>query len=320
MREFLRPLAVTGAAAALIAACSSAPVSGTVHRPADTGGAAETPQPPAKGAAYVRHGEDGTKQIVWDRPDGKPRVETLADGRPLTQVAVSPDGSRAAWILDGELHVTHYFGAGRDVEDRVVASDAGIAPCETPVFSPDSATVAYSVRSDSGEPAVATVAVDGTGGRVVGPSEGICHLAWSGDGRFLAGYAGTTEGVYLLDTTTGAAHRAAGIELAKHVQSLSPDGGRVVVHRIGPEDPGGDGAWPPGFPPTIVDTRTGKKVAIPVGGTLIGAMYLHDGRLAVRVKGSAHNTIVIVGTDGAVERRTGEPVRFKDDSLVTVLG
>ncbi|WP_433215193.1 hypothetical protein [Microtetraspora malaysiensis] len=163
------------------------------------------------------------------------------------------------------------------------------------------------------------VTADGTGARKVGKTFGVCHLAWSADGRHLAGYTGTTAGVYVFDMQTGTSVRAKGIKLANHVQSLSPDGRKVVVHTLSPEDPGGDGGWPVGFRPAIVDTVTGEKVPIPVKGTKMGAFYLADGRLVVRVLGRTHNTLVVLDASGRELQRLAEPAETRNQGLLQIV-
>ncbi|MEW9533956.1 hypothetical protein [Microbispora sp. NPDC049125] len=279
---------------------------------------AAAPRPLTGAATYLRSG-DAAFEVLRHRPGRPWQTTSIAGAYANHQLTVSPDGAKAAWVGAGKLHVLTGLGSARP-KDRVVASDAAEAPCLTPVFSPDSTTVAYPRRAKQEASVVVAVAADGTGSRVLGKTRGVCHLAWSGAGRYLAGYAGTTEGVYLLDTRTGTSRRAKGIALANHVQSLSPDGRRVVVHRIGPKDPGGDGVWPSWFTPAIVDTRTGDRVAIPVRGSLLGALYLRDGRLVVRVRGAKHNTLVIVGANGRILQRMSEPARVREDALMAVTG
>nr|BFE88524.1 hypothetical protein GCM10020093_111250 [Planobispora longispora] len=230
------------------------------------------------------------------------------------QFSVSPDGRRIAWIdARSRLRVTGPSG------DRVIARDARyIGPCATPAWSPDGRRVAYPLDAEAGTPVVMVVGADGRGRARLGRTRGVCHLAWSGDGRVLAGYAGTTDGVCLLDTVTGKSRRVPGVDLANHVESLSEDGRRIVVRTIRRSEPAGDGSWPAWFTPSIYDTRTGRKIAVPVGGRLIGARYLPGDRLAVRVAGRTHNTLVIVSSGGTRER-VAEPARVRKHALVRVL-
>ncbi|GAA0375383.1 hypothetical protein Acor_67210 [Acrocarpospora corrugata] len=231
------------------------------------------------------------------------------------QFAASPDGKKVAWVdYNSKLHVT----SGQT--DKIVAKNVIFgAPCATPVWSADSKRLAFPMTGTEGMAPIGVVNADGTGARKAGKTYGVCHLAWSANGRYLAGYAGTTEGVYLLDLTSGKTRKSAGIKLANHVQSLSPDGRKVVIHTLKPSDPGGDGAWPTWFPPTVVDTVTGARIALPVKGTLIGAIYLRDGRLAVRVKGATRNTVVILSPALKQLQRFAEPANTRTMGLLQLL-
>ncbi|GAA3119137.1 hypothetical protein [Streptosporangium carneum] len=235
----------------------------------------------------------------------------------VAQFAAAPDGTKIAWI-DGKsrLHVKSASG------DKVIAKNAAYgSPCLTPAWTADGKRIAYVVK---GTATAATVNVVGAKGGVpvtAGRTLGVCHLAWSADGRTLAGYAGDARGVHLLDTRTHASRKVPGIKLVNHVDGLSPDGSRVLVNAISANDPGGDGSWPLAFTPSLYDTRTGRKVAIPVRGTLIGARYLYDGTLVVRVRGAKENTWVVLDPDTfKVSQRVPEPAQARNLGLLNVLG
>lgn len=231
------------------------------------------------------------------------------------QFAASPDGRKLAWItLRGEVKVK--------VGGKVTTAAKGVpvgAPCLTPTWSPDSKRLAYVSRNDDGASPVTIVNADGTGLRKAGKTVGVCHLAWSGDGRYLAGYAGAADAVYKLDVTTGKSAKVKGIAIPTHVQSLSPDGRNVIVEIVPKGADLGDGGWPSGFTPTIVDTVTGKKVAIPVKGRLLGAFYLADARLVVRVAGTAHNALVVLDETGKQLQRLDEPAKAQKQGLLQVV-
>ncbi|MEU8250262.1 hypothetical protein [Nonomuraea sp. NPDC048916] len=231
------------------------------------------------------------------------------------QFAASPDGRKVAWITAGGLLRVR---EGAKVTTAARGLQGG-TPCLSPVWSPDSRRVAYVHVGRNPAGSVSAVNADGTGERVLGSTRGVCHLAWSPDGRYLAGYAGTTEGVYRLDVKTGKAAKVKGVTLAGHVQSLSPGGRYVVVRTLRASDPGGDGTWPEWFTPTLVDTVTGRKVPIGVKGRQIGAFHLADGRLVVRVAGSAGNTLVVLDRTGRVVQRLSEPVAARNQALLQVL-
>ena len=241
---------------------------------------------------------------------------TAGGGAFAGQFAVAPDGRRIAWIDDrSRLHVKSATG------DRVIATNAAYGgPCLTPAWTVDGRRIAYPVRGTAKATTVAVVGAEGKGRFNAGKTLGPCHLTWSADGRTLAGYAGDVNGVYLLDTKWRVSNRNPGVKLANHVESLSPDNRRVVVNAIGANAPGGDGSWPLSFTPSIYDTMTGARIAIPVKGRLLGARYLSDGRLAVRVGGTSANTIVVLSRAGRELQRVTEPARAKGLGLLGVLG
>ncbi|WP_329092654.1 TolB family protein [Streptosporangium sp. NBC_01469] len=270
---------------------------------------------PVSGAVYFRHGGSGI-EVLTHR--GGWTSLTAGAGASAGQFAVAPDGRKVAWIDDRNRLRVKTTGSGAD---RVIARNAAFgSPCLTPVWTADGRRIAYPVKGTGEAMTVAVVGADGRGRFDAGKTLGPCHLTWSADGRTLAGYAGDTDGVHLLDTRLRISKRAPGVKLANHVESLSPDSRRVVVNAIGANAQGGDGSWPLSFTPSIYDTKTGAKVAIPVRGRLLGARYLRDGRLAVRVRGTAANTIVVLSRSGKEVQRVTEPARAKNLGLLWVLG
>ncbi|MGJ6961567.1 TolB family protein [Streptosporangium sp. G11] len=304
----------TGITAPAAVAHGAAPVPGAVHVAAPAAVAHKAA--PVSGAVYFRYGGSGVE--VLTHRGGWTRL-TVGGGAFAGQFAVAPDGRKVAWIDDrNRLHVKSATGS---VTDRVIAKNAAYGgPCLTPAWTADGKRIAYPVKGTGTATTVMVVGADGQGRFNAGKTPGPCHLTWSADGRTLAGYAGDIDGVYLLDTKWRISNRNPGIKLANHVESLSPDSRRVVVNAIGRNAPGGDGSWPLSFTPSIYDTKSGAKVAIPVRGRLLGARYLRDGRLAVRVKGATANTIVVLSRSGKEVQRVTEPARAKNLGLLWVIG
>ncbi|NRQ32342.1 hypothetical protein HII36_10900 [Nonomuraea sp. NN258] len=237
---------------------------------------------------------------------------TLAKVGSLPQFAASPDGKKAAWITNGGALQVKQDGKTTTLARKL----QGGTPCLTPVWSPDSKQVAYAAANDT----IMAVKADGTGkARTLGVSKGVCHLSWSANGRYLAGYTGEANALYRLDVKTRKAAKAKGVKWITHVQSLSPDGRRAVVQFPANPDILGDGSWPTAFKPVILDMVTGKKANVPVTGTLMGAFYLADGRLVARVSGDEHNTLVVLDRAGKELQRIDEPAQAKKQALLQVL-
>ncbi|WP_432924458.1 TolB family protein [Microbispora sp. CA-135349] len=302
----------SAAALSVVLTAALAPALAAPAANAAPAGVSAAPKPLTGVAVYLSYGK-GFPISRYEPGKGFTKLGAM----PMTgQFSASPDGRKIAWIAgNGYVRV----GDGRTVTTAAKGAAAG-GPCSTPVWSPDSKQVAYVGKGGSDAGTVSVVGADGRGRRKAGTTLGVCHLAWSADGRYLAGYAGTTEGVYRLDVRTGKAVKAKGVDLANHVQSLSPDGTKVVVAPLSRNADAGDGSWPSGFRPAVVDVTTGRKVAIPVKGSLIGAFYLRDGRLVVRVAGRGANTLVVLDGHGRQVQRLTEPAAARQQALLQIVG
>lgn len=300
------------AVAAGAALVMTAPVAAVPAAAVPSTGTASSQAAPVAGAVYLGHRGGGVEVLThrgrWSR-------QTVGGPGFVGQFSAAPDGGRVAWIdARNRLHVRSAGG------DRVIAKDAAYGgPCLTPAWTADGTKIAYPVKGTAAATTVKVVGADGRNPVKAGKTLGPCHLTWSADGRTLAGYAGDTDGVHLLTAGSPASRRVPGVKLANHVQSLSPDGRRVVVNTIGANAPGGDGSWPLAFTPSIHDTVTGRKVAVPVKGRVIGALYLRDGSLAIRVAGRPANTLLVLDASGRELRRLTEPARARTLGLLHVL-
>ncbi|MBB4705238.1 PD40 domain-containing protein [Sphaerisporangium siamense] len=295
-----------------LASASAATAAKPAAKPAVKDAATALRVRPLTGAAVFYSYTDRIGIDRYEPGKGFTRIGTPSDN---FEFAASPDGRKVAWITPrGEVKVSQ---SGRVTTIAKGAVNGG--PCLTPTWSPDSRRVAFVNPSKTDASPVTIVNLDGTGRRKAGVTEGVCHLTWSGDGRYLAGYAGSANGVHKLDLQTGKTVKAKGIAYPTHVQSLSPNGRNVIVHMVRRGEPQGDGGWPSQFTPTVVDTVTGKKLPIPVKGRLVGALYLADGRLVVRVAGRTHNDLVVLDATGKRLQTLTEPAKAKNLGLLQVV-
>jgi len=344
IRRRRRAMLVTAAVAILAASVTipsvrhSDPV--PVIKPSVTTAAPTGPpssSPTARPSSTARANPPGTRTVkswsaVYATDDpAYGFVERASDGstRTLTTIecdfySVSPDGRQVAWIsAGGDVMVRSFSGGSARTVWRSTNADSTILIGS---WSADSTHVLISVSTGTSpsRDQIESVAADGGGHEVIGETEGPLHLAWSADGTTIAGYTGETDGIVVLDRRTGRTHRVPGVSMAdrvlvNHVESLSPDGTRVVVRLIKPTDPGGDPGWPPSFKPTILDTRTGAHVPIGVSGPLLGARYLPDGTLVVRKQGRTHNTIIFLAPDGKVLTTQAEPAELHNAALLSAV-
>jgi hypothetical protein len=246
------------------------------------------------------------------------------------QFAASPDGTKAAWITEsGNLNIR-----ARGKTSTIVSGLQGSTPCLTPVWSADSTKVAY----PSANGTINAVRADGSNApRKLGVSKGVCHLAWAANGRYLAGYTTTGDALYRLDTKTGKTVMVKNVKSITHVQSLSPNGTKAVVALPEGAQALGTRTWPTTFKPVIVEIPSGKRQKLPAKGNAIGAYYLPDGRLVMRMAaprtqpghaaahaaghaaGHAHNTLVVFDSAGNEIQRLAEPAKAKDQALLQIV-
>jgi hypothetical protein len=99
-------------------------------------------------------------------------------------VAVSPDGTRIAYVVDRELHLKNL----RDVEGRPISGSLDGQAIVGPVFSPDGEAIAY---YSWGEQAIRRIPAAGGAATIVCATRTPNGLAWNGDSL----YFGQPEGL-----------------------------------------------------------------------------------------------------------------------------
>ncbi|TDC39861.1 hypothetical protein [Micromonospora sp. KC213] len=258
---------------------------------------------------------------AW-RPGGE--LSTLVDlpGSVLgTNAAVSPDGTRVAWVQDTELMLADVDGPGR----RVVTARVEGGSCWGPSWSPDSQALTVAVSQKPGVPlALLHGLVDIKTGTFTSLKieADSCHPVWSADGRFLA-YTDGEGQVVVTDRKSMATRVVPRLGGANHyysydVASLSPDGSRVALLRIDYKQEGGDTGRNLSVN-MILDTRTGATVALPLGGRkLLQAYFLPDGRLVARVRATDGTRLLLIDSDGRRVTEAVEPAALRNHQILAV--
>ena len=119
---------------------------------------AEAAYPGVAGRIFFQSDRDGNPHIYSMNPDGSRVARLTAEGA-NTSPALSPDGTRMAFIHDGDVWTMDIDGSDRQQVTDTPAAEA------TPVWSPDSTRIAYVVKADGGtDLEIMFRASDGTGG------------------------------------------------------------------------------------------------------------------------------------------------------------
>jgi len=151
------------------------------------------------------------------------RFELPASMAEKGSLAIAPDGTRAAFLFDGHLHV-------RDFADPT-SRDLGIVPptAELVAWSPDGRSLAYVAESTlrtlpaSGGPAFTVCRIPGASGRIMG-------LAWLGDGTIV--FSGWRENLYKVAAAGGTPEILLKVDTEKEIdfhEVFAAPGGRLLV-------------------------------------------------------------------------------------------
>ncbi|OLB75506.1 MAG: hypothetical protein AUI14_20870 [Actinobacteria bacterium 13_2_20CM_2_71_6] len=303
-------MATTGCSA--LAGCSAkkaAPPAGVPSTAAQLGTVPANPSGgPGLGGTlfYLERGQSGAPTVLHAVMGTTVRSLANLPGPAYLTINVSPDGRRLAWVDAGPnnvgtLYVTNVDGSGKRALGD--ADDAGA--CVEPVWSPDSRRLLVSMGGKLGLLDLDT----GT----FGPTRlGGCHLLWSakkmsfGDGSghvWLVNPDGSEPQVVPKLGGTPGGPRSLDFE------SLSPDGARIILDLHTGDTPDGDAAR--GLDAnTVIDTRTGEKVAMP---PFQQALFLPDGNVLLRNAGK----LTVVSPAGQTVREATEPAAAKDWTLLS---
>ncbi|GGO06811.1 hypothetical protein [Micromonospora parathelypteridis] len=260
----------------------------------------------------------------WRPGDSPVRLLALPTITALVNANISPDGQRVAWVDmadsgGGTLYVANVDGSAKQAVRANVDGD-----CVAPAWSPDSRHLLFRETLPSGEPdrygvldtRSGTKTVTWWAGRALG-----CHALWSADGKTIA--MRVDGGVTLYGTDGRKRGSVPGFTPADgfcdDVTSLAPDGTRIAQYRPKPGDDGTDVARDLRVN-EVLDTRTGKQVALPLNGRTLRQVYFQsDGSMVVRVQAGSAHAVLLVDADGRKISEVAEPASLKDMRILAVV-
>jgi Tol biopolymer transport system component len=217
---------------------------------------AEAAYPGVSGRIFFQSDRDGNPHIYSMNPDGSRLVRLTTEGA-NTSPAVSPDGTRLAYVHDGDVWTMSIDGS-----DRLQVTDTPAAEA-TPAWSPDATRIAYVVRADGGtDLEIMFRASDGRGGATQMTDNAFPDTdpAWSSplpgwpDGLIAFESARTGDSdrnIYVMDSGGGAIVNVTpprehdGVPYQGHDDSpsWSPDGRIAFTHTFLPNAGGLPAVW-----------------------------------------------------------------------------
>ena len=153
--------------------------------------------PSANGRLLYAEGAAKDRQLVWFDRSGN-RVGAVPGGDAYGGVALSPDGKKLAYYLDGAGFDVSIFDIIRGVKTPLTFGTSAGQGNLYPVWSPDGRYVAYTSFRD-GKYGLYQKLADGSGSETQ-LLEGSDHFrvptSWSSDGKFLVYHEGVSGGTY----------------------------------------------------------------------------------------------------------------------------
>jgi TolB protein len=234
---------------------------------------------------------------------------------------VSPDGASIAFVDEGGNVVV----ADRDGQHRRTVLRGSITAGFEPAWSPDSRRLLAAKGLAGGNRTIGIITVaSSTFTPLAHQPESAIHLLWSADGQHL-GYATGTCQIGTADADGGNArivpvfgdrNSAANPQRRRSCDpySISPDGNLIAVNQRTGDQPDGDIARDL-FANTIIDTRTGNNITLPVTGSITAILFQPNGDILVRTNNGT-NQLTLLNPDHTIKAQVTEPATVKNSRLL----
>jgi TolB protein len=312
-KHTVKAACVAAAALITLTGCGAgqAPAAGTPA--AATTAATTTSSAPTRPAGI-------TGTLYYSSPEAKQALGRLSGDRLVSVIpadktgvaVVSPDGSKVVYVNESTLWLTDGAGAnGRKLGTGF--RDYGFEP----VWSPTGDRLLVAKGKAEADTATLGIVTIATGAFTpLAHNPGGIHYVWSGDGKHL-GYATGNCHLGISDADGGNARVIPDV-VSCDPFSLSADGTKMAVDVIHPGDDAGDIA-PNMTVDAVIDTTTGKAVAVPVTGEVCQLLFRADGSMLVRARTGKSVTLTLLGADGTVIGTTTEPAAIDPHHLLVAL-
>jgi TolB protein len=235
---------------------------------------------------------------------------------------VSPDGTRIAFIDQNNNVVV----TDRNGQNRRTVLRGSVGAGYEPAWSPDSQRLLTAKNAGVGKVTLGIVTV-ATGNFIplAHQPQDVIHPLWSADGQHL-GYATGTCKIGTADPD-GATARTVPVfgdpntavnpqrRRSCDLYSISPDGTLVAVDQHTGDQPDGDIARNLQAN-TVIDTRTGNNIALPVTGTITAILFQPNGDILVRTTNSGTNQLTLLNPDRTIKAQVTEPATVTNTHLL----
>ena len=239
-------------------------------------------------------------------------TETVLPDAP-SPVGVSPDGSRIAYVSGGRLLV----GEARGDAPAQQVAEGVVTTAQAPAWSPQGDRLLVAIDA----PAVLDLASGAITPLPGDLGEGQ-HFRWSGDGSKLV-YATEHCGLEVAgtDADSGTTVPVLGNTrprdnpdrlAACKATSVDATGERVTV----PLQTTGESAAGTETADAVIDTATGEPERLPVGGSVIGAVFDAEGNLLVRTRTDGRTRLSLFAPDNTLRVQAVEPAAVRDLALL----